>query len=87
MFTEGDFGKIELIEKKIISNGSMKDIVTDYIFKNNFPLYEELIKEVQRLERALSIEKGTEKWLECTHEMKECTKDTITIRFREPYCG
>ncbi len=82
-------GEIKLLRKEIISNGigTMKDHVVDYIFENTFPDYNELVKEVQRLAGYKSVEKGTEEWLECTHELIRVTEDEVVIRFTEPYCG
>lgn len=81
-------GEIKLLRKEIISNGigTMKDHVVDYVFANTFVDYEDLVKEVQRLAGYKSVQKGTEKWLECTHELIKVTKDEIVIRFTIPYC-
>ena len=82
-------GEIKLLRKEIISNGigTMKDHIVDYVFANTFVDYEDLIKEVQRLAGYKSVEKGTEEWLECTHELIRVTEDEVVIRFIQPYCG
>ncbi len=81
-------GEIKLLRKKVISNGigTMKDHVVDYVFANTFVDYEDLVKEVQRLAGYKSVEKGTEEWLECTHELVNITADEVVIRFIKPYC-
>lgn len=83
-----ELGKVKLLDVKIVQNGigTMKDHIIDYIFANTFVDYEDLIKEAQRLAGYKSVEKGTEKWLECTHELIKVTKDEIVIRFIIPYC-
>lgn len=81
-----DYGKVILLKKEVIQNGSMKDHITDYTFKNTFCLYEDLITEVQKLERARSVKKGLETWLECTHEVTMLDEDKIRVRFVFPYC-
>ena len=82
-------GEVKLIETKVVQNGNgtMKDHVVDYIFQNNIPQYEDLVGELQRLAGYETVQKGTEEWLECTHEMVEVTSDTVTMRFTKPYCG
>lgn len=82
-----EFGKAILLNKEVIKRGSKSDIVTDYTFKNNFPLFEDLIKEIQFLEHARSVLKGTEKWLECTHQLISTDEKEIVVRFVFPYCG
>lgn len=81
-----DFGKVILINKATIGGGR-SDIKTFYTFKNTFCSYEDLIKEVQRLENAQSVQKGTEKWLECTHELSASDENVVVIKFVFPYCG
>ena len=82
-------GEVKLIETKVVQNGrgTTKDHVVDYVFENNFPDYEDLVQAVQKAAGYKSVEKGTEEWLECTHEMVEVTSDTVTMRFTKPYCG
>jgi len=82
-----EFDKIILLNKEIIKNGSRSDHITDYTFKNTCLECKVLILEVQRLERAQSVQKGTEKWLECTHEVRVIDENKIVIRFVFPYCG
>lgn len=82
-----DFDKVILLNKEIIKRGSTSDDITDYSFKNTLCSIENLVKEVQRLSNALSVQKGTEKWLECTHEVRVIDEDKIVIRFVFPYCG
>ena len=81
-------GEIKLLRKEIISNGigTRKDHIVDYVFANTFVDYEDLVKEVQRLAGYKSVEKGTEEWLECTHELVNITADEVVIRFIKPYC-
>lgn len=82
-----DFGKAILLNKEVIKRGSRSDIITDYTFKNNFPLFEDVIKEIQFLEHAQSVLKGTEKWLECTHQLISADEKKIVVRFVFPYSG
>ena len=81
--------EIKLIETKVVQNGNgtMKDHVVDYIFQNNFPQYEDLVGELQRLAGYETVQKGKEEWLECTHELVEVTANTVTMRFTKPYAG
>lgn len=82
-------GEIKLLRKEIISNGigTMKDHVVDYVFENTFPKYEDLVQAVRKMSRYMTVEKGQEEWLECTHELIRVTEDEIVIRFVQPYCG
>lgn len=83
-----EFGKPELIERKVIQSGigTMKDHIEDFVFKNNCPLYEDLIKEIEKLTGYKTVPKEMAEWLECTTELISTTKDEITIRFTIPYC-
>lgn len=78
---------VKLLEVKEIQTGNKKDHVTEYIFENDFPQYEEIVKELQKITGYETVEKGKETWLECTHEMVEVAGNTITMRFVKPYCG
>lgn len=78
---------VKLIEEKIISKGSRKDTVIDYVFENNFPSYQNILEELKEITGYESVEKGTEQWLECTHQMTKVTATTVTMRFIKPYCG
>ena len=82
-------GEIKLLRKEVISNGigTMKDHVVDYVFENTFPYYEDLVQAVQKNAGYITVEKGQEQWLECTHELIKVTEDEVVIRFTKPYCG
>lgn len=84
-----NFGKVKLLRKEVIQNGigTMKDHVVDYIFENTFPEYEDLVQAVREISGYMTVEKGQEQWLECTHELIKVTEDEVVIRFTKPYCG
>lgn len=82
-------GEIKLLETIVVQNGigTRKDHIVDYVFLHTFPLYEELVQAVQDIAGYKTVEKGTEEWLECTHEMVKVDADTVTMRFTKPYAG
>ncbi|HSH36023.1 hypothetical protein [Schnuerera sp.] len=82
-------GEVKLIETKVVQNGNgtMEDHVVDYIFANTFPDYDDLVQAVREISGYMTVEKGQEEWLECTHELYKITQDEVVIRFKKPYCG
>lgn len=89
LLMSAELGEVKLLDVKIVQNGvgTMKDHIVDYVFKNTFPDYEDLVQEVQKKTGYKTVEKGQEEWLECTHELIRVTEDEIVIRFTKPYCG